>query len=369
MQTAQKKTSAVPVKMIWFLISIGVFLGNFLSLVGIASGRNTGRLMGNAITNCVPYMMMALGAALCMSRGCINLSLPGTMTQSAMVFAFCTRSEMPFFPAMLLAMMTGAVFGALTGIFAVQRSKSVRLATALSSFLVGIIGSGFVYVIGRGEMFSLRWDRSAVTVCCVIWIVIAAGVCFLGAIGGKKQFHTHEGDVSGVSGGNRFLWTMIAGILASLAGVYRTVHYSAFNYSMSADVTYLMYIALILLLAGILIPNMKRNYSEALFGYLAVVFAALTLGAFMVMFSYLGLEQGAQMISFAVTGLLLMIPNILIYKQKKEAETAGLTDIPADTTWPAENTAVALEKPAEPVRKENDDGQNGDEEKKPEADV
>ena len=73
MQTAQKKKSAVPVKMIWFLISIGVFLSNFLSLLGVASGRNPGRLMGNSITTCVPYMMMALGAALCMSRGCIKI--------------------------------------------------------------------------------------------------------------------------------------------------------------------------------------------------------------------------------------------------------------------------------------------------------
>ena len=31
MQTAQKKNSAVPVKMIWFLICIGVFLSNFLA--------------------------------------------------------------------------------------------------------------------------------------------------------------------------------------------------------------------------------------------------------------------------------------------------------------------------------------------------
>ncbi len=369
MQTAQKKNSAVPVKMIWFLICIGVFLSNFLSLFAIATGKNTGRLMGDSITNSVPYMMLALGAALCMSRGCINLSLPGTMTLSALVFTACARSDMPFFPAMLLAMMTGAALGALNGIFAVQRGKSVKLATALSSFLVGFIGTGFVYVLGRGQPLRAGWDRSAVTVCCVIWIVMAVGVCFLGAIGGKKQFRTHEGDVSGVSGGNRFLWTMIAGILASLAGVFRTVQYGTFNYNMSADISSFMNITLVLLLAGILIPNMKRSYSEALFGYLAVVFAALTLGTFIITFFYMNLDQGVQIISFAVIGLLLMIPNILIYRQKKEAVPVGPVDLPADATRPGGDTAEVPGETAEPAPEEADDGQTGEEETKPEAGV
>ena len=198
---------------------------------------------------------------------------------------------------------------------------------------------------------------------------MAVGVCFLGAIGGKKQFRTREGDASAVSGGNRFLWTMIAGVLASLAGVYRTVQYGgSFNYGTSADISYFMNIALVLLLAGILIPNMKRSYSEALFGHLAVVFAALTLGTFIITFSYLNLDQSVQMISFAVIGLLLMIPNILIYKQKREAEPVGPIDLPADTTWPGGDTAEVPEKTAEPVREEYDDGQIGEEEKKPETD-
>jgi hypothetical protein len=83
----------------------------------------------------------------------------------------------------------------------------------------------------------------------------------------------------------------------------------------------------------------------------------------------MNLDQSVQIISFAVIGLLLMIPNILIYRQKKETEPVGPVDLPADATRPGGDTAEVPGETAEPAPEEADDGQTGEEETKPEAGV
>ena len=314
---------AVPVKLIWMLISAAIFLSCFFSLVGAMGSRFNGRALGQGFLYSVAVLMLSLGAGLCMARGCINLSLPGTMSLSALVFASAFSGGMAFFPAMLLALLVGAVFGALNGIFTIQRRRNVQLVTALSSLPVGLIASHFASQVsteGNAWRISLEIARGTDTVFAIIWIALAIGLCFVGAIGGGRLFRTFGEDTVKDGGGNRFLWSVVAGVLAAMAGIFQIVRMRAYSMNPAGDMSYTVSIFLVLITAGILIPNMRGSYSEALFGFLAVVFAAFAYGMLSMMFSYLGFAVSVQYIVYAIFALLLLIPNLLIYKNKKEPD-------------------------------------------------
>lgn len=312
---------AVPVKMIWMLVSIGILLSCLISLIGMMGSRFNARMLNNIFLVSVSVLMAALGAGFCWARGCINLSLPGTMSISALVFALASNDGMGFFPAMLLAVLTGAVFGSLTGIFAIQRSRKIQLVTALSSLLVGIMATGIASEISLSEgtgILKAEVARGTETTIAIIWIMLAIGLCFAGAAGGARLFHTFESDTSEVTGGNRFLWSLVAGVLAALAGVYQTARLRTYAIGSYSDTYQMVTVFFVLITAGILIPNMRKSYSEALFGFLSVIFAALSHGTINMLCSYLGATSAILYSIYGIVGLLLLIPNILIYKSRKD---------------------------------------------------
>ena len=148
-------------------------------------------------------------------------------------------------------------------------------------------------------------------------VICRAREVFQGAIGGKRTFRAFEGDQSPVGGGERLVWSIAAGALAALAGVFQTVRLRVFNTS-STDMYTLCNIVFVLLLAGILIPNMRESYGEALCGLLSVPIGALSYGTIVFTMMYIGISTGIQYMVLALFGLLLLIPNLLIYKRKKD---------------------------------------------------
>jgi len=309
----------VPVKMIWFLITIAIYLSCIGSMVGFAQGRPVGRLLESAFYITPMYLLLAVGAGLCMARGCINLSLPGTMAMSMMAFGLACRGGVAIIPATLLAILTGAAYGALNGIFTIQRGRNIQMVTALSSLLIGLAGSGFAGLASDMRINKLELESKAYTTVGIVFVAIAIGVCFLGAIGGKKLFHLNTDDEPEVSGGNRFLWSVIAGILAGLAGIFQAFRTQQIHFNFASDYTYLVSLFFILITAGILIPNVRRTYGEALFGLLAIVFATLAFGVLNIICMVMGTASTESYIIYAVFGLLLLIPNLLIYKKRDTA--------------------------------------------------
>ena len=322
-KTNPKTRRGVPVKLIWFLITIGICLSCIGSLAGFAQKRPIGRLLENAFYNAPLYLLLAVGAGLCMARGCINLSLPGTMSISMLVFGIAFRSGTAIVPASLLAILSGAAYGALNGIFTIQRGRNIQLVTALSSLLVGMAGTGFAAVISNMRNIKLEIGSRAYTTASIVFVVIGVAVCFLGAIGGKKLFRLNADDTPEVSGGNRFLWSVIAGMLAAMAGIFQAIRIQQLRINIGSDSTYQVAIFFILVVAGILIPNVRRTYGEALFGLLSIIFAAFAYSVLNIICAVIGTETTVNYIIYAVFGLLLLIPNLLIYRKKKENTVPG----------------------------------------------
>ena len=318
MENDVKQRRAVPVKMIWFLIVAVNLLGSLVS-VGAFSSAPPDRYLVNVLAGAVPQALMGLGAALCLSRGCVNLSLPGTMALSSLVFAAAAHADVPAAAAFLLAILPGAAVGAVNGAFAALRSRSIAFVTALASLLTGLFASGIALVSRSPIVLNgyVTSDRSALVLASALLLLAAVGLCFAGAAGSARLFRPFEGGSAAGGGAGRFLWHVAAGALAALAGAFQAFRLRAFTPSGDAAVTLGM-TALVLLAAGILIPNMRGSYGEALFGLLAVPVCALTLAAVNTSLSMQGADPGPVYIVLSVLGLLLLIPNLLIYRRGKD---------------------------------------------------
>lgn len=313
-----KARRGAPVKLIWLLVTIVLCVGGTAALAVFVPVRSVGTHLQNVFYSIPLYLLLAVGAGLSMARGCINLSLPGTMSVSMMTFGLAYRGGMATLPAMLLALLSGAAYGTLNGIFALQRRRNIQLVTALSSLLIGMAGTGFAAMISNLRNISLDIENKAYMTAGTVFVLIALGVCFFGAVGGKKLFRMETDEEPGVSGRNRFLWSVIAGMLAALAGIFLAIRNQRLHINIGSDSTYQVILFFILVTAGILIPNVRRTYTEALFGLLAIPFAAFAFGTVDALCAYLRLETAVTYIIYAVAGLLLLIPNLLVCRRKKE---------------------------------------------------
>ena len=77
-----KEAGKAPVKMIWMFITLGLTVSVFLFFVSVAGSR-FGMLFQNVIWSTVPILLLAGSAGICLSRGTLNLALPGTALLAA----------------------------------------------------------------------------------------------------------------------------------------------------------------------------------------------------------------------------------------------------------------------------------------------
>ena len=103
---------------------------------------------------------------------------------------------------MLAAVMAGTACGAVNGIFTIQRRRGIRLVTALSSLLVGAMASGLAAVISTGGTGQILFKaaRGTENIIAAVWIALAVGLCFAGAVGGGNLFSTNEGETTEAGG-------------------------------------------------------------------------------------------------------------------------------------------------------------------------
>ncbi len=319
MENTNKPRRAFPVKLVWMLVTLGIFLVCLSALLGAMGGRFNIRNLGSGFQQGVPYMLIALAMGLCLARGSINLSVPGTVVLCSLVFGASLQAGLGFAAALPLTLLTGAGCGALCGLFAIQRRRNVLIVTALSSLAVGVMASGLARGIAL-QGFSLPGLRGTEGVLAVSMTVVAVGMCFVGAIGGRKLFRTFEGEAQEVGGGGRFLWSVIAGALAALAAVVTVARMSAFMPSTDSDGRF-MTACFILLTAGILLPNRRRSYSEALFGFLSVVIAACAYGMLNTLMLLLNISAQFFYVIYGILALLMVLPNLLVCSRPGEPET------------------------------------------------
>ena len=240
------------------------------------------------------------------------------------MFAVSAQGGAPLFAAGLIAVLTGTAAGALNGVFAVQGRRSVMLVTAVSSLFIGMLSRGITNILCEGAVIPVHGLSSAAGIMNVLSVLVVAGLCFAGTAGAGQLFRSDEGDKPARSGGNRFLWTMLAGALAGLAGITQVIRMSAATPALFSDTEFVSFI--ILMMAGALIPNVRGTRSESLFGFLAIVLASIAFACITVFFMVRGLDVYWQRILVSVMGLLFAIPNLRICRNRRpapETQTAG----------------------------------------------
>lgn len=269
-----------------------------------------GRKLLNLIQMMTPYILLAAGAGVCLSKGTANFALPGIACMCGTLTALIAQDSSMAVLGIMLAIFCGAALGALTGLFAIQSRRNVWLVTGISSILLGMLFTTLASVFIDYRSISSSFSRDGATVMAVIGILITAAVSILGGLG--RHVSTNEGDdAPRPGGGMRFVWTLIAGALAGLAGAALTVRIrgaSPNNFTSANE----LYIIPALLFGGALIPNLRRTTGEGICGGLAVLFGTVAYEAIMLFFSVLGLDMGLQrVLAFVICGLLL-IPNLAI---------------------------------------------------------
>ena len=311
MSTVKKET---PIKLIWMLICVGILISAF-GLALLAMTNRFGRNLTNILFSCAGTALFAIGAGFCAARGCINLALPGIATVSAFIFSSSIGSSDPAPLAFIGAIFAGILLGALNGLFTLQSRRSVAAVTAVSSLLFNTLVIGIIQSVIENQVPSVRFSSESFGILAAIGGGIAIGACFLGAAGRGKLFRINEADTA-VRGSERFLWSIFAGILAAFAGILQSARVGYFHVNLFSS-TNALAIFPVLMMAGILIPNLCGSYAESLFGFLAILLCSLAHGFISYFFNYLGAAPSSQTFVFTLLGLLFLIPNILIFSRRR----------------------------------------------------
>ena len=306
---------AVPVKMIWMFITLGIavsWLFTILFLTGGAGGRN----LLNSLYSTAPMLLLEVGAAICLAKGTLNLALPGTACLCASMAALICRDDGNLFVAIAVAAAAGTALGAINGLFSIQSRKKAVLVTGIASLITGSCFLAIAGLVTGNMMIAVRFERGIYQIFCWIGIVIAATVCILSALGGESSPETGEDEAKG-SGGIRFIWTMIAGTLAGLGGAVYTIRTGAAGVSAFSGCNE-FYILPVILLSGMLIPNLRRSMGESILAMVSVILAGLSVGFISTYLMILGVDAQGQRLIMGFFSALLLIPNILIGRGRRK---------------------------------------------------
>ena len=320
METAEKwmdpsERRAAPVKMIWMFVTLGLMVSMLVVYI-LTMGGNIGRRLESLITAIAPTALLVAGAGLCLSKGSINLALPGIACMSGFLGALLLQvDEGLLFVAIIVALFAGAASGALVGLFTIQSGRKVLLVTALSSLLLGALLTAIPQAATGGNYLSgMSGFRDATLIISILFFLLAVVVCILGGLG--KPASTNSNDSAPQpGGGSRFVWSLIAGALAGLAGILNVARLGTFSPSSFSGYNEWTIVPA-LLIAGAMIPNLRRSKGEGICGGLALVFSVVIFNI-LTNLIYMGRIEtlGARIIQ-AVISILFLIPNLLIGKKK-----------------------------------------------------
>ena len=316
---------AAPVKMIWMFVSLGLMISCILMLLFVRG--DFGRRMLNLLQTIPPYILLVSTAYICLSKGSANFALPGIASMCGMITALIAQDGDLAVLGIILSLFLGAALGALTGLFTIQSRRNVWLVSGVSSLLLGMLFMALATVFTDYRTISSSFSRDGITVMAVIAIMITAGVSILGGLG--RHISTNDGDDAPKPGGGmRFVWTLIAGALAGMAGAAMTVRLRGASPNTFSNANEMCIIPA-LLFGGALIPNLRHTTGEGICGGLAVFFGTVAFEAVMLFFSLLGMDSVLQRIMVFAISALLLIPNLAIGRRNADAAR-----IPAPEQYP-----------------------------------
>ena len=306
--------------MIWMFITLGLMIGFMLVL--IFTMPSFGRQLSSFLGNAVMFALLGVGTAVCLNKGTVNLALTGITGLCACLAALLSEVDGAMVVSTFVALFLGAALGALTGLFTIQSRRNVLLVTGISSLIIGTFFSTIAVLISSYSGIRAKVDRDTTLVFSIIFLILAAAAAVLGGLG--RSFSTNRGDrAPRPGGGMRFLWTTIAGALAGLAGILMVARIGGYQPNSYTNLLELDIIP-ILLLAGVLIANVRHSAGEGIFGGVSVIFASIIFSAITMLMSRASIDAYYQRLLIMILSLLLLIPNILICRgQKRTPQPQG----------------------------------------------
>lgn len=176
-------------------------------------------------------IIVSLGMSLCILSGSIDMSQGGVMSLSGVMTALCLKAGVNVFPAVLLGLLTGLVFGAITGALIAY----VKFDFWVVTYAMMGIGDGLALWLSKGNTipgfktdFRFIGDGKIAGIYFMIWVtvLICLIMCFLSfktrfgyniySLGGS--YHTAE--LAGINvKKNLFFVFVLSGVLAAASGV------------------------------------------------------------------------------------------------------------------------------------------------------
>ena len=135
------------------LVLLCLLIGEIV-IFGIISG---GKLLSvnnirNILESTTTVSLLAIGSALLMISGEIDLSLGAVGTLGALVVAYCMQAGLPWLPALLIGVLIGVVCGACTAALV----NFLNIPSFVATLAMASIAQGFGSMVCGGSQISLK---------------------------------------------------------------------------------------------------------------------------------------------------------------------------------------------------------------------
>ena len=135
-------------------------LGDGLPVI-LGSCFGSVRGMGKVLVNAAPLIMTGLSVGLAYKTGLYNTGAAGQYTLGAFGALYCAIVlQLPWYLCLTAAMICGAVWGALPGIFKAYLNVSEVISTIMFNWIGLYLVNDMIYGMGQGAMYDMASGRT-----------------------------------------------------------------------------------------------------------------------------------------------------------------------------------------------------------------
>ena len=130
-------------------------------LVILQSGFKSPRNMGTVLANAAPLIMTGLSVGFAFKTGLFNIGAAGQYTLGAFGALYCAIVlQWPWYLCLLAAMLFGALWGALPGIFKAYLNINEVITAIMFNWIGLYLVNELIYQNGTGPMYDVRNTRT-----------------------------------------------------------------------------------------------------------------------------------------------------------------------------------------------------------------
>ena len=130
-------------------------------MVILQSGFKSPRNMGTVLANAAPLIMTGLSVGFAFKTGLFNIGAAGQYTLGAFGALYCAIVlQWPWYLCLLAAMVFGAVWGALPGIFKAYLNINEVITAIMFNWIGLYLVNELIYQNGTGPMYDVRNTRT-----------------------------------------------------------------------------------------------------------------------------------------------------------------------------------------------------------------